>query len=533
MLKELTIQNIILIEHAQIQFEHGFNVLSGESGSGKSAIMEALQLALGGRTDTALIRSGVEKGSVEAIFDLTLLPNCSHFLAEKGLETDDPKCLIIRREISSSGKTRAFVNQYSVQLSVLKQLGDYLLELVGQHANHKLFELSHQRDLLDLYGSLMPLRKTYLEEWQNWQRLCQELQTLRASLPSALREIESCEREISEIEEARFKEDEDDQLYQEYSLLASVEERCQAAKEIEDVLGNVLSLLRKSKHSVQLLQQKDPTFEKQLAPITEVQLEIQELLHVLERYTNQLDANPAKLEKLNERLTLFSKLKRKFGPSLADIQAHLKSQKERLSLLQDLENKIFQLEEKHQNAHLKIKNLASDLSQKRKQTASNLDQKITEQLSQLNMPQAQFRTDIVADELTSFGGDRIEFCLASNMGEKEIPLKEGISGGELARVLLSLHLLLAGKEQLGTLIFDEIDANIGGTTASQIGLKLKELGKNLQVLCITHFPQVAEVADHHLHIIKTNLQGRTFSQVSILNSSTRPQELARMRGKQH
>ena len=529
MLKELTIQNIILIDHAQIHFERGFNVLSGETGSGKSAVMEALQLALGARTDTALIRNGAEKGVVEAIFDLEELPHCRQFLEEKGLDADS-NLLIIKREIGVGGKTRAFINQQSVQITVLKQLGELLLELVGQHANQGLFELAHQRHLLDLYGAHLPLRKTYSKAWQEWQRLTMELKNLEGFLPSAIRELENCEREVAEIIEAGVQEGEEEEIYQEYSLLASTEERLQAAQQLEEALRGAHNLLMKTKQSMQLLQQKDPPFAQELSPLSQVQLEVDDLIHNLQRYTSRMEVNPQRLSKLNDRLTLLNRLKRKYGQTVEEIQSYLVKQKERVKNLQNLESQMEQLKTEQQEVYKNLERLAKELTQAREIAAIELSEKINGHLAEMNMAQARSRIAIEPEEFTSFGADRVEFYLASNAGEREIPIREGTSGGELARLLLALHLLLAGKEQLGTLIFDEIDANIGGTTAAKIGHKLKELGQSLQVLSITHFPQMAEMADHHLHINKITEQGRTFSQVTKLNRASRKKELARMRG---
>lgn len=524
MLKELKISHLVLIEQAHIDFEEGFTVLSGETGAGKSAIIESLKLVLGSRTDTSLIRHGALKGSVTAVFDLSLLPRAQKFLKEKNIDADDPNLLIIGREITSNGKTRATINHQTIQLNLLRELSEFLLGLVGQHDNHDLFHLDQHRIKLDLFGDYSDLKIRYEEAWRELQIMQLELQALQNSLPGSIREIEICEREIKEIEEARVKEGEEESLFETYRLLSSTQERQSSVQELSSSLASAYSLLTRAKGAYTSLQTSDPKFAEELSLYPQLLLETDELLHSLRKYESKLDLDPAKLEVINQRLTFLSRLKKKYG----NLNLYLSSQREKLKKLQNLEAEVEWKTHVFENKMKEVQEIAALLTLERKKTAACFAKKMTDSLHDLNMKQAEFHIELSSLPLQASGQDKVEFFLNTNVGEKRIALKDSASGGELARVLLSLHVLLAGKEKVGTLVFDEIDANIGGTTAAIMGEKLQLLGKSLQIISITHFPQVAKCADHHLQISKATTNGRTFSQITYLKD--RSNELARMAG---
>lgn len=532
MLKELIIQNVVLIEHAHIDFEAGFNVLSGETGSGKSAVMQALQLALGGRSDVGLIRHQAERASVEAIFDAHSIPALKAFLEEKGIEVEDPSLLILKRELTTAGKSRGFINHQPVQLGVLRQAGDYLVELVSQHANHKLFSIDYHRSLLDAFGNYSPTLESYKSAWKKYQESAKKLEELQAALPSSIREIEICQREIEEIEEARLKEEEEEVLFQEYSFFSSAEERLRDVRELERILAGergVLTLLMRGKPFSHSLCQKDVNLAPLLSPFPGLILEVEELIHTLRAYEGKLEADPKRLEQLNERLTLISRLKRKYGATIAEIEAHRKAQKIRLEKLLNLEDLVEELTKECERLRSSLEEQALILTSLRKKNGEKFALLMTDELHSLNMQEALFHIQIDLEELGKDGRDRVEFFLQSNVGERLIALREGASGGEMARVLLAQHVLLA--EGIGTLIFDEIDANIGGTTAGLIGAKLQKLGKTIQIFSITHFPQMARFADHHIQISKQSENGRMATRIDVLSKEeAREVELARMVG---
>ena len=530
MLKELKISNIILIEQAHIHFEDGFTVLSGETGAGKSAIMEALKLVLGARTDSGLIRHGASKGSIIAVFDLQNLPKVKSFLLDKGVDSEDPDLLILQREITATGKTKSVINHQPVQLNLIRELSGLLLELVSQHANHRLFDLAEHRAILDLFGEYQPLLQEYDTVWLKHQYLLNELHRLKNTVPGSVREHENCEREINEIDEVNLKDGEEEELFENYTLLASSKDRQTAAQELIHTLEGSFSLLSKSRGAFHTLKSIDPKFSEELLLYPQILVEIEELQHTLRKYEGKLDANPATLDALHKRLTTIERFKRKYGDTLEKIKAYQTSQKERLTYLKNLELLLEETSEAyHKNLDV-VKSLGNTLTLERQKCALAFSEQMSEHLHSLNMKDAKFHIQISPCPLNALGQDKIEFFLHTNVGEKLIALKDSASGGEIARVLLSLHVLLAGKEKIGTLIFDEIDANIGGTTASRMGEGLKALGKSLQIISITHFPQVAKCATHHLQIAKSAINGRTLSQVTYLTPSAREEELARMSG---
>ncbi|MFV0339063.1 MAG: DNA repair protein RecN [Parachlamydiaceae bacterium] len=532
-LKELHISNLILVDHAALPFEKGFSVISGETGSGKSAILEALQLALGARTDSSLIRMGIEKAFVEAIFDLHFNHPVRALLKEKGIIYEEHEPLIVKRELSSNGKSRAFLNHQSVQLTLLKEIGEQLAEVITQHASHKLLKPEEHRILLDQYAELDKELGSFKELWKNLQELKKEIEQLHEQLPLRLRELETCRREIEEIEEAAFKEGEEEELFQSYSRLASSDELWQSASGIDRVLNadrGVLSLLRSIKPAAQKLLEKDPQTANDLELLKSLLAEAEELSHFIHNYQTEVEPNPELLESTNDRLTLLSKLKKKYGATLDEIRAHADRQRERAQVLEKLEETVETKTAEHASALQKAERLAQTLHKKREKAARELENAIEKELHELNMNKARFTIEVKEEEMRSTGSSSVEFLLAANPGEPFLPLKEAASGGELARVLLAIHLIFARDEGLSTLVFDEIDANIGGTTAAKIGTKLKKLGEKQQVFAVTHFPQVAKSGDHHLHISKKEIQGRTLSTIQWLSATEREEELQRMSG---
>lgn len=532
-LKELHISNLILVDHAVIPFEKGFTVISGETGSGKSAILEALQLVLGSRTDTGLMRLGSEKAYVEAVFDLSLEHPVKTLLKDKGFEIDESDLFLIKRELTSNGKSRAFLNHQPVQLSLLKEVGDQLAEIITQHASHKLLKPEEHRLLLDQYAHLSAENASFATQWKELQELKKELEQIKEQLPLRLRELETCSREIEEIEEAQLKEGEEEELFTTYSRLASADELWQSASIIDRALNaerGILSLLRSIKPAVQKLLEKDPQGAGDCEIIKSLMAEAEEFSHFIHSYQTKVEPNPHLLESSNERLTLYSRLKKKYGVDLAAIQAYAERQKARASELERMEEILEEKKAEWDKALQKAQNLAQSIHKKREKAAKELEQAIEKELHELNMDKARFKIEVKVEAMRQSGISGIEFLLSANTGEPFLPLKEAASGGELARVLLAIHLIFAHEENLSTLIFDEIDANIGGTTAAKIGLKLQKLGEKQQVFAITHFPQVAKCGDHHLYTSKKESKGRTLTTIQALSLDERKEELLRMSG---
>jgi len=537
MLKELRIQNIILVEKADIEFKSGLNILSGETGAGKSAVLHAASLILGERADTALIRKGAEKAMVEALFDVSKVENLKELLQDAGLEPDEEGTLIVRRELFSGGKSRAFINDRLVQLPLLKQIGDHLIDMISQHAGKRLFSTDVHRDLLDVYADLKELSDKFAESFNLESRLQKELASLIEEEPARVREIEVCQMELSEIMEANFKDGQEEELFQEFSFLSNSEERAELLenliKGLDDDRGAALPNLKRLLVVLQKSAELDPSLKVTLDSFSAAVIEIEEASYTIRSAKNKIDADPQKLYELNERLQLLNRLKRKYGKTLSEIQQYADSKSKRLQELEGADEKIEELKGVISNLMQENDHLALTLSSERRKAAQIFEKELTDQLQSLNMKNATFHIRLSEAKRSSHGDEKVEFFLAPNVGEKEIALKDSASGGEISRVLLSLQTLLCGKAKLATLIFDEIDANIGGSTAAIIGDKLLSIGTHTQVICITHFPQVAKFADHHLCISKKEEGGRTFSEIVTLSGQNRKKEIARMLGEGH
>ena len=534
MLKKLRIKNIILIESAEIDFEKGLNIVSGETGSGKSAIMNSLHLVAGNKVDSSILRKGEEKGYVEAIFDCRGILGIETFLEQVGITVDDLGELFIKREISQNGRTRAFINNQLAVNNTLKSLATYLFNIVGQHATQDLLSIECHRDILDVYGELKDKISHFSKSFNEEKELEEKLERLLKSESERLREIEICQMEIEEIDEANLKDGEDEDLFNEYSSLAHTEEIGLKADEILHSLSSermsVLQLLHRHKNTFDSLRAIDAKLEDLSLSYKNAVVELQEVFNALSLYRSRIENNPKKLEEINERLTLIARLKKKYGSSTAEIQQFAEFKRKRLYDLEHADEQIEEIKALLEKIKKQNNCLALELTDLRQKAAKSFSSDLKKELKALNMPHVDFQIDITPQKRQKVGDDRVEFYLLPNKGEHRIPLKDCASGGELSRVMLSLQTVLTGKDGINTLIFDEIDGNIGGETALIVGEKLKVLGINQQVICITHFPQVARYADHHLQISKQTIDERTFSFIQRLDAKAKEKELARMMG---
>lgn len=536
MLKELRLKNIVLIETAEISFSSGFNVLSGESGSGKSAIMNALNLIAGERSDATLVRRGADKGIIEAIFCVDGMNALMEILERAGIDHDESSDLCIRREVFATGKSRAFVNNQVAQLPILRQIADCLFEIVGQHANQKLLTLDYHRHTLDLFGDLKNEVQAFAKSWEEEIQVRKELEQLVNSEAQRLREIEICHMEVEEIEEAQLKDGEEEILFAEYTQLTNAEEIVQKASEINRLLSgektSVIGYLARMKGIFEQLLQLDPSLSEVVGTYLNASIELEEAAHMMRQYEHRIEHNPEKAAEYNDRLALITRLKKKYGSSIHEINEYLFLSKEKLKKLETVDARIEILQEKLKTLTEKNNSLSTCLTKHRTQIAKHFGEAVVEHLRALNMPKVEFHVEITSQKRSSSGDDKIEFHIIPNVGEHRVSLKDCASGGELSRIMLALQALLAGKEDTPTLVFDEVDANVGGETATVVGEKLKEIGQRHQVLCITHFPQVAKLAKHHLHIFKREVDGRTVTHVESLDAKSREKELTRMFGGQ-
>lgn len=534
MLKELRLTNIVLVESASIPFSESFNVLSGESGSGKSAIMNALNLIAGDRCDASYIRHGADKGVVEAVFEIAHLPHLKTLLESVGIDHESDHELFIRREMTAAGKSRAFINNQLAQLTVLKQVSALLFEIVGQHANQKLLSLDYHRQVLDIAGGLESDLNAFFHSWQEENTVRESLETLIRSESQRMREIEICRVEIEELEQAMIQEGEEEEVFAEYTQLSNADELTQKVGEILAVLmgekTGALTHISRQKANLEHLAKLAPSLSELTTSYENARLELQEVAHSLRLFEGSIEHDPEKAARLSTRLDVINRLKRKYGPTVSEIREYHQRTQNKLDQLENADADIEHLQSKLQGLVARTQQLSEKLTAKRKQAAAELKVAIESHLRHLNMPKVEFAIHLSEQKRTRYGDNKIEFFMRPNVGEQWISLRECASGGELSRVMLTIQTVLAGKEKIPTLIFDEIDANIGGETAVVVGETLRNIAAEHQVLCITHFPQVAKLADHHLRILKREVQGRTVTSVDALDQHTRVEELTRMFG---
>lgn len=536
MLKRLFIENIILVESATIEFGPKFNVLTGETGSGKSAIMQSLGLALGKRADCTMIRRGASRGVVEATFDIHDSKEVLTVLNEAKLEGLDQDELLVRREISAQGKSRSFINDQLVHLSLLREIGPLLLDIVSQNASQSLQSLDAHRHVVDAFGRIHAQRETFARLWQEVRGMDRQIQQLKTEEVERHRRLTQLRQEIEEIESAQILPDEEDELFAEYSRLVNAESIADKAREAHGALSgeddSILGRLRHLEPCLEEMARLDPSIEDSLKTIHSALVELEDVSYTLEAYGGRLERDPIRMEAVNDRLSLLRLLKRRYGPSLEDVVSHLDMASQEVLRLEQADSQIEKLEAGLQKKRVEVDQEAKALTQRREATARILEQHLTVGVRQLNMPQAIVEVRVTTEARNTFGDDRVEFYLSPNVGEKLISARDCASGGELSRLLLVIKTLLSKKEHVPALMFDEIDANIGGETSALVGEQLKALGKEQQVLCITHFPQVAKNAHHHLKIAKSEVDGRTRTTVTELRGTARQSELTRMLGGQ-
>lgn len=532
MLKQLYLKNIVLIEEAVIPFKKGFNVISGETGAGKSALMAALQQIHGFRADLQLIRHGFDKGIVEAVFDIDKLPKVQQMLNESGIDHATGDELLVRREISRTGKSRLFINSQLTHLSTLQAIGGSLFKIVSQRGSQQLFDLDHHLELLDSYGDLKGLRAEYQSAFDKEMDTRKKLERLKNSEQKRIREQEVCLRELEELTAADLQEGEEEELFAEYTKLTNTETLLQLSESITSTLDDqILPALRSVRQSAERLLSLDSLLAETHEQLASSALEIEELTRSYHDYSSSIEHNPYKTETINQRLTLINKVKKKYGPTIEEAIRYKHSREELLASLENAETEIEELAHALQEQEKGSQELAEKLTKERNRASLLFSEAMTKELRDLNMPYSIFSVKVEMVDRGKTGQDKVEFYFAPNKGEKTVSIRECASGGEISRIQLSIQTLLAGKESMPSLIFDEIDANIGGQTAAIVGKKLQQIGKNHQLLCITHFPQVADSAVHHIQISKKEKDERTVSVINVLRQEGKESELLRMAGK--
>ena len=547
MLKELSIRNFAIIDDLQIGFSEGLTILSGETGAGKSIILNAVNLLLGSRASADLVRTGADAAELEAIFQIAPDSSIARTMSAQGYDPSDG--LLIRRIIARTDGNRVYVNGRLATIQLLNTITENLASISGQHAHQGLLKEDQHLLILDQFSGLMPLRQRLYERYHQLLPLLDELKQLSAIRDRQAEHIELLQFQKQEITAAGIVPDEDDELEQERLRLKNAETLYQivygSIEELYGAPGSVTERLSEVKRNLEKGAQIDPQLDSNAGRLGEAAYHIEDLIEELRSYLNLVRIDEQRLEAVEERLDVLNKLKRKYGGSLESIQSQLMSIEQDLSGVENIGEKITDVKSRIDDLKSRCEELALKLSDRRKKAAGVLSKRIIEALASLNMDQTVLRVDIIPIAwsekfdpflkinnrlLTESGVDRASFMIAPNPGEELKPLAGIASGGELSRVILALKAILAETESVSTVIFDEVDAGIGGGTAEVVGRKLSELAQHHQVICITHLPQIAKFGAHHFSISKHVIDGRTRAAIHPLDRKERRLELARMLG---
>lgn len=534
MLIELRIRNFAIIESVTLPLAEGFNVLSGETGAGKSIIVGALGLLLGERASADLIRSGAEKATVEGVFDVANVRGIAALADERGIDVEDDT-LVLKREISASGRGRAWINGAPVTATVLAEIGRQLVNLHGQHDAQTLLDGESQRRILDAFGgaeSQADLVRTIHGELSGVRR---EITTLSSRRADAEKRADYLTHVAREIEEARLSPGEDTKLEDEARVLENADELRTLATALNDLLSgeesSVLSQLGAAQRPLTSIERIDPSAARMQELFDAGFYALQELARSVDDYAGSVDLDPSRLEEVRQRRDRLFGLLRKYGPTLDDVVETGRSARSELDLIDTAQFDLANLMTREAEARRRLFAEAEKLSDMRMSAGKKLAKAVDALLPQLGMPDGKFSVALVVrDEPTAEGAEDVEFRVALNVGHEDRPLARVASGGELSRVMLALKTILARVDRVPTLIFDEVDAGIGGRVGLQVGDTLRRVAKEHQVFAISHLPQIAARAHHHIVVAKGAKEGVTTADISVLEGTSRVNEIARMLG---
>jgi DNA repair protein RecN (Recombination protein N) len=544
MLKEIRIQNFAIIENLVVNFENGLNVLTGETGAGKSIIIDALNLLLGGRADTDSIRTGETNALVEGFFQIANKETLS-LVKKIGVEPEDGE-LHIKRQISNSGKNRCFLNDSQITVSTLAKIGNRLVDLHGQHDHQTLLHPEVHVDLLDLFGKSKQSRDAYSKEFFDYQSLVKKFQSLNTDEQERLQREEFLGFQISEIDAANLSEEEEEIIKAEKNKLRHSEKIREALQHSQALLsnqsGSILENLRQILKDLEPLVEVDTDLASPFEKSQSAFYELEDVEEILRSHDQSLDFNPERLEKIEDRLAEMNGLKRKYGNSISEILSKREKFATELGQLVANEENTKKVAEEINKKEMVIAKLAIELAEKREIGAKSLKQGVEKELKELHMSGVRFGVDFnyLPDaegfveyrktklKPTSVGLGTLEFLFSPNPGEELRPLAKIASGGELSRIMLALKSILNKQDTVPVMIFDEVDTGIGGRVAEKIGDKLKKVAENKQVFCITHLPQIAGKASTHFRVEKQTEGKRTRSRIRQLDFEERVEELARM-----
>lgn len=535
MLTTLYIENIAVIEKTSIDFSQGLNVLTGETGAGKSIIIDSINAIMGQRTSKELVRTGAKTALVTAQFD-DVNDTVKAKLSKLGYDNEDDDTLILQRTISSTGKSSCKINARPASVSVLKEIAKNLINIHGQHESYELFSPDTHIDYIDSFGELDKELEDYREKYKRYKALKKQLSEANSDESARLHEIDLLTYQTTELFNADVQPDETEQLENERIILMNSEKIFTLLNDAKELLdgdertqGGIESV-ETAMNYIQKASSLNAEYESISESITDIYYNLRDCIESISDAAESVESDPKRLEEIEERLDLLNRLTRKYGCECNELPSLAEKMQARLEEHLSYDKNRDQLEVDYKKAENEVRKSAQKLSEIRKKTAKVFSERVREEMSFLNMPNVQIVTQFGDTDFYEKGTDKVEFLISANPGEPPRPVAKIASGGELSRMMLAIKTVLASTDDIDTLIFDEVDTGISGSAAQKVGLKLREVSRSSQVLCVTHQAQLAALADAHYLISKQVEDGRTFTQVRLLDFDGRKQELARIIG---
>ena len=535
MLELLHIENIAIIEAADIEFAPGFNALTGETGAGKSIVIDSLSAVLGQRTSRELIRTGADKAFVSAAFS-GVEPGLTEAL---GIQPEPDGTLLLQREIQTDGKNVCRINGRPVTVSQLRALGTRLLNIHGQHDGQQLLDEEQHIVYLDSFGKTEALINAYTEKYRHFTDIRRQISALQMDEAEKARRVDTLQYQIEELKRAKLKPGEEEDLTARRGMLRNAEKFLDAvagadyALNGDDSGGGALSALRQAQDALGGVRHLDDAFGQLYERLGEAYSEVYDIAATVEDKRGELDVSPGELDRVESRMDLLYRLKKKYGATVEDMLDYQARCEAELAQIEDAGDTLARLEQALSNAEKEARQAAQALSDARKAAADRLTAQILTELQQLDMGKIRFAVDFAEKPLDSDGMDTVRFLMSANVGEELRPIHKIASGGELARIMLAMKNVLSEQDHVGTMVFDEVDTGVSGRAAQKVAEKMARISRRKQVLCVTHLPQLAAMADTHFSVEKGERGGRTYTEVRRLDREQRRQELARLTGGSH
>lgn len=535
MLELLHIENIAIIEAADIEFAPGFNALTGETGAGKSIVIDSLSAVLGQRTSRELIRTGAEKAFVSAAFS-GMAPELTETL---GIQPEADGTLLLQREIQTDGKNVCRVNGRPVTVGQLRALGARLLNIHGQHDGQQLLDEEQHIVYLDSFGRVESLAITYAEKYKNFTDIRRQIGALQMDEAEKARRVDTLQYQIEELRRAKLTPGEEEELTARRGMLRNAEKFLDAvagadyALNGDDSGGGALSALRQAQDALGGVRHLDDAFGQLYERLGEAYSEVYDIAATVEDKRGELDVSPGELDRVESRMDLLYRLKKKYGATAEDMLDYQARCEAELAQIEDAGDTLARLEQALSKAEKEARQAAQALSDARKAAADRLTAQILAELQQLDMGKIRFAVDFAEKPLDSDGMDTVRFLMSANVGEELRPIHKIASGGELARIMLAMKNVLSEQDHVGTMVFDEVDTGVSGRAAQKVAEKMARISRRKQVLCVTHLPQLAAMADTHFSVEKGERGGRTYTEVRRLDREQRRRELARLTGGSH